>query len=205
MKTIRINFRLGVLDKDGICRPFDVNSSGYSRSETVCVILLQKAKDAKRVYANVIYSKTNSDGYKVEGITYPSSKGQQRLLSEFYRTINIDPTTVPFVEGHSTGTIAGDPEECDALSAIFCKNRKGPLLVGAVKSNMGHSEAASSMCSIAKIILACDRSEVAPNINFTSVRKGVKSLENNQLKVCTEITKLVDPLIGVSAFGFGGK
>lgn len=71
---------------------------------------LQKAKNAKRVYANLLYSKANCDGYKEEGITYPSGKMQMRLLKEFYEDINIPPSTVNFVEAHSTGTIVGDPE-----------------------------------------------------------------------------------------------
>lgn len=60
--------RLGVIAKDGFCRPFDHKASGYTRSEAICVMYLQRVRDAKRVYANVIYSKANCDGYKLEGI-----------------------------------------------------------------------------------------------------------------------------------------
>lgn len=114
VKTAKIHrlsspFRLGVLAADGYCRPFDVNASGYTRSEAVCVVFLQKAKDAKRIYATVEYSKTNCDGYKVEGITYPSNHMQETLLNEFYQDIKLDPSTVNYVEAHSTGTSVGDP------------------------------------------------------------------------------------------------
>lgn len=196
--------RVGVLAKDGYCRPFDNSASGYVRSEVICVIFLQKAKDAKRIYAKVLYSKTNCDGYKTEGITYPAGRIQQRLLSEFYDDVEIDPSTLAYLEAHSTGTVVGDPEECIAMDNIFCKKRKTPLLVGSVKSNVGHAESSSGVVSIAKVLLAFERREVAPNINFSVVRKGVKALEEGRLKVCTDITPLKGELIGISSFGFGG-
>jgi fatty acid synthase, animal type len=100
-------YSLGVLAQNGYCRPFDKDGSGYTRAEAICVLFLQKAKDAKRVYANLLYSKTNCDGYKEEGITYPSGKMQMKLLKEFYDDIGINPSTVDYVEAHSTGTIVG--------------------------------------------------------------------------------------------------
>lgn len=97
-------FRLGVLSKDGVCRPFDKDASGYCRSEAINMLFLQKAKDAKRVYAKLVYSKTNIDGFKNEGLTYPSGAIQIKLLEEFYKDIQIDPSTIDYVESHSTGT-----------------------------------------------------------------------------------------------------
>lgn len=196
--------RLGVLAPDGFCRPFDVDATGYTRSEAICVMYLQKAKDAKRNYGTVVYSKTNCDGYKAEGITYPSGKMQQKLLNEFYEDVRIDPSSVAYVEAHSTGTVVGDPEECTAIDNVFCKGRNKPLLVGSVKSNIGHSESTSGACSIAKVILAFEKGAIAPNINFTRNRPGIKSLEEGRLKVCTEITKLEGPLVAINSFGFGG-
>lgn len=197
-------YRIGVLATDGYCRPFDDGASGYVRSEVICVVFLQKAKDAKRMYAKILYSKTNCDGHKTEGITYPAGRIQQKLLSEFYDDVEIDPSSLAYMEAHSTGTVVGDPEECIALDNIFCKKRKSPLLVGSVKSNVGHSESSSGVCSIAKVILAFERGEVAPNINFVTNRKGVQALQEGRLKVCTEVTKLKGELIGINSFGFGG-
>lgn len=96
--------RLGVLSKDGYCRPFDKDASGYCRSEAINVLFLQKRRDAKRIYAELLYSKTNVDGFKNEGLTYPSGKIQIQLLEEFYKDIDIDPKTIDYVESHSTGT-----------------------------------------------------------------------------------------------------
>ncbi|KAJ6625428.1 Fatty acid synthase [Pseudolycoriella hygida] len=196
--------RLGVLAADGYCRPFDANASGYSRSETICAILLQKAKHAKRIYSTVVYTKTNCDGYKPEGITYPSGKMQEKLLSEFYQDIQMDPSSVSYVEAHGTGTIVGDPQECQAIDSIFCKGRTTPLLIGSVKSNIGHSEAGSGCCSVAKVIFALEKGLVAPNINFTKVRPEIKAMVEGRLKLCTEPTKLEGSLIGINSFGFGG-
>lgn len=125
--------RLGVLSKDGFCRPLDKDAAGYTRSEAICFLFLQKKKDAKRIYANVMYVKTNNDGFKKEGLTYPSGASQTRLLSEFYEDLRLNPGLVDYVEGHSTGTKVGDPEECQTLDTIFCSKRDKPLLLGAGK------------------------------------------------------------------------
>lgn len=84
-----------------------MDAKGYTRSEAICVFLLQKARDAKRVYGTVVYSKTNCDGYKPEGITYPSGKIQEKLLVEFYQDIQMDPSSISYLEAHSTGTLVG--------------------------------------------------------------------------------------------------
>lgn len=129
---------------------------------------------------------------------------QQKLLAEFYDEIKIDPASLAYVEAHSTGTVVGDPEECQALDNIFCKNRDKPLPVGSVKSNIGHSESTAGACSIAKVLLAFETGLIAPNINFTKIRQGIPSLEEGRLSVCTDITKLDGDLVGLNAFGFGG-
>ncbi|XP_050076401.1 fatty acid synthase-like [Anopheles maculipalpis] len=195
---------LGVLAADGFCRPFDKNASGYSRSEANAVILLQKAKDAKRIYAHVVNTKTNCDGYKLEGITFPSNKIQKQLLDELYSEVPYDPKDVSYVEAHSTGTMVGDPEECDAIEKVFCPDRTDPLLVGSVKSNIGHSEAAAGICSVTKCVIAMQNCIIPPNINYTEPRSDVPSLLNGKLKVVDQSTPLGGPLVAVNSFGFGG-
>ncbi|XP_053661661.1 fatty acid synthase-like [Anopheles marshallii] len=195
---------LGVLAADGYCRPFDKNASGYSRSEANAVILLQKAKDAKRIYAHVVNTKTNCDGYKLEGITFPSNKVQKQLLDELYSEVPYDPKDVSYVEAHSTGTVVGDPEECDAIEKVFCPDRTEPLLVGSVKSNIGHSEAAAGICSVTKCVIAMQTNLIPPNIHYTEPRKDVPSLLNGNLKVVDKLTPLDGPLVAVNSFGFGG-
>lgn len=195
-----------MLSKDGFCRPFDKDASGYTRSEAVCVVFLQKAKDAKRVYAELVYSKTNNDGYKKEAITYPSGQMQIRLLREFYDDLKMDPSQLDYVEAHSTGTKVGDPEECHTLDEIFCKGRNGkPLPVGSVKSNLGHSEASSGLCSVAKVIIALENKKIPPNINFVEPKRGIPALEEGRLSVVSETRELAGPNVCINSFGFGGK
>ncbi|XP_031629091.1 fatty acid synthase-like [Contarinia nasturtii] len=197
-------FRLGMIAKDGVCRPFDESAAGYTRSEAICSIFLQKARNAKRIYAKLIYSDTNCDGYKNEGVHYPSGDKQYDLINDFYQHLNIDPCTISYVEAHGTGTKVGDPQECKTIDKIFCKNRKEPLLIGSVKSNMGHTEGSSGICSITKVIFAFESGIVAPNLNFVSVRKDIPALVEGRLKVCSELTPLPGNLVAVSSFGFGG-
>lgn len=129
---------------------------------------------------------------------------QQALLTEFYDDLQMDPTTISYVEAHSTGTFVGDPEECKALDNIFCKNRSEPLLVGSVKSNIGHSESSSGACSVAKAILAFENGKVPPNINFEKVRSTIPALAEKRMIVCSETTPFVGNKIAINSFGFGG-
>ncbi|XP_053692477.1 fatty acid synthase-like [Sabethes cyaneus] len=195
---------LGVLAKDGVCRPFDVDACGYTRSEVVCAAFLQKTKDANRIYAHILHSKTNCDGFKSEGITYPSGVMQKQLLDEFYQELSIDPASIGYVEAHSTGTVVGDPEECDAIDKIFCTNRTRPLLVGSVKSNIGHSEASAGLASIAKCVIALENKLIPPNIHLSTPRTDVPSLSTGRLQVVRDPQPLDGPLIAINSFGFGG-
>lgn len=195
---------MGVIAKDGFCRPFDHKASGYTRSEAVCVMYLQRKKGSKRIYANLVYSKVNCDGFKIEGITYPSGEMQQTLLTEFYDDLQMDPSSLTYVEAHSTGTVVGDPEECRALDNIFCQNRNEPLLVGSVKSNIGHTESTSGACSIAKAILTFENGLIPPNLHFEKVRPSIPALVEGRMIVCDETRPFTGDKIAVNSFGFGG-
>lgn len=126
------------------------------RSEAITVVLLQKLKSAKRVYATVVYTKANSDGYKEQSITFPSAEMQAKLFSEFYDECDISPSSLSYLEAHGTGTWVGDPEELNAMDKIFLKGRNTPLLIGSVKSNLGHAEPASGLCQLVKVLTRMD-------------------------------------------------
>lgn len=167
-------------------------------------MFLQKASDAKRVYANLLYTKTNNDGAKSEGMFFPSKHAQKKLLTEFYKEIGICPTEVNFVEAHATGTVAGDPEEAWAIDEVFCSKRKSSLPIGSIKSNMGHAESASTVASIAKILLTFESKQIPPNINFETVRPEISGLVEGRMRVVTEVEKLDGPLIAMNSFGIIG-
>lgn len=117
--------------------------NGYCRSEGIVAVYLQMKPEAKRIYSTVVHTKTNSDGNKEQGITFPSGQIQKRLLYGVYEEAGVAPNKVVYVEAHGTGTKAGDPQEVNTIVDVFCKDRNGPLPIGSVKSNMGHSEPAS--------------------------------------------------------------
>ncbi|KAI9579995.1 hypothetical protein GQX74_000783, partial [Glossina fuscipes] len=196
--------RLGVLASDGYGKPFDKTASGFTRSEAINCLFLQRKRDAKRVYASVVYSKTNCDGYKSEGITYPSGELQEKLLREFYDEIDVRADDLGYLEAHSTGTIVGDPEECKAIDNVLCSQRSTPLLVGSVKSNAGHAEPASGICSLVKVCFAFETGKIAPNINLKELKSEISALDEGRLIVVKDVMNLEKPYIGVSSFGFGG-
>uniref|UniRef100_A0A2H1WWR5 SFRICE_007688 n=1 Tax=Spodoptera frugiperda TaxID=7108 RepID=A0A2H1WWR5_SPOFR len=247
--------RLGLLSPEGACKSFDNSANGYVRSEAIVAIFLQKAKDSRRqvsyllVYAQVVYGKTNCDGYKEHGISYPASATQKLLLKEFYEECAIPPSIVEFLEAHGTGKVflsyihnyitsrlspppiattltyllriinsyqsfharssvkgtkVGDPQELEAIDEIFCTGRKGPLLIGSIKSNLGHTEPASGLCSIAKMCIAYNTGYIPPNIHFKTPREGVAALAEKRMLVVTDMTPWGTGMSGVNSFGFGG-
>ncbi|KAJ3652417.1 hypothetical protein Zmor_018385 [Zophobas morio] len=199
--------RLGVLSPEGIPRVFDQDANGYVRSEACTCFLLQKSKNAKRIYAQIINTKVNTDGFKKEGITFPSSRVQEELMTEIYRESSIEFSELSYVEAHGTGTQAGDPEEANAIDRALAKNCGKELLVGSVKSNIGHTEPVSGLCSIVKVLIAMETGLIPPNINLRRVRKGLEGIEQNRMKIVTETTELLehDAVVGVNNFGFGGN
>jgi fatty acid synthase, animal type len=201
---IVITFRAGVLAKNGISQPFDKDASGYVRAEACSVAFLQKAKDAKRVYAEIINCKTNNDGFKKEGPMVPSVEVQKKLYENVYKNIEIDPTRISYIEAHATSTQVGDKKEVSSIDEFFCKNRTEPLKVGSVKSNIGHAEGAAGMSSIAKTILIFENDKLIPNLNLNTLRDDCPALVEQRIKVVTEVEKFKGDYIGVNSFGVLG-
>ncbi|CAH1155577.1 unnamed protein product [Phaedon cochleariae] len=196
--------KLGVLSPDGKCKAFDISADGYVRSEAVVTVFLQKASVAKRIYATIVGARTNTDGYKAEGITFPSGAMQKKLIGEFYDEIGINPLEVSYIEAHGTGTRVGDPQEVNSIADFFCKNRKDPLLIGSLKSNMGHSEPASGLCSLVKIVIAMESGMIPQNLHFQIANPDIPALNDGRLKVVTENVPWNGGLIAVNSLGFGG-
>ncbi|XP_032674560.1 fatty acid synthase-like isoform X2 [Odontomachus brunneus] len=197
-------YNLGVLSADGYCKPFDISGSGYMRSETIAIIYLQKAKDARRIYATFVYAKTNSDGFKEEGITYPSMSMQKKLLEEFYDDCGVTSKELSYMEAHATGTTVGDPVEVDAIDQALCSKRTTPLLVGSVKSNLGHSEPGSGLCQVAKVVIAMETGIIPPTIHYEIPRKELTAIIEGRIKIVTEPTTCEGGYMCIHSSGFGG-
>ncbi|XP_031635247.1 fatty acid synthase-like [Contarinia nasturtii] len=203
--TISLQFnRLGMLSANGKCNAFDESGSGYVRSDGCAVIFLQKTSRARRVYATILNVRTNTDGGKDKSITYPSGEMQCRLIAETYDEIGLHPRDVVYVEAHGTGTQVGDSQEVNSITDFFCKDRTNPLLIGAVKSNMGHSEPASGVCSIAKVLLAMEAGVIPGNLHYKVPNSDLHGIIDGRLKVVDRNTPWNGGIVGLNSFGFGG-
>ncbi|XP_039309729.1 fatty acid synthase-like [Solenopsis invicta] len=196
--------KLNTLSQDGKCKTFDISANGYVRAEAVVAIYLQKAKNARRVYATVVRTKTNSDGYKSKSILYPNGEKQYELMRDIYTEAGINPADISYVEAHGTGTKVGDRVEVTSIDKLFCKDRKTPLLIGSVKSNMGHSEPASGLCSIAKILIAMEAGVIPANLHFNTPNPDIPALKEGRIRVVNKATPWNGGFIGINSFGIGG-
>ncbi|KAK9502678.1 hypothetical protein O3M35_011399 [Rhynocoris fuscipes] len=204
--TESLNFhRLSMLSPDGACKAFDSSGNGYVRAEACVIVVLQKLRDAKRVYATVINTGTNTDGHKEQGITFPSGQVQKELILSVFEEAGLNPSEVAYVEAHGTGTKVGDPQEVNTIADVFCKGRNnGPLLLGSVKSNMGHSEPASGLCSLAKVLIAMESGIIPSNLHFKSPNMDIPGLSDGRLQVVDRNWKWDGGIAAVNSFGFGG-
>lgn len=183
---------------------FRPKADGYCRSEAVVAIVIQKESLAKRVYATILNARTNNDGYKPEGITFPSMAAQRRLMKETYAEAGVNPIEIQYMEAHMTGTPAGDPVESQAIVEALCEGRSEPLLIGCLKSNMGHTEGASGMCAISKACLVLQRKQIPPNLHLKTPNPNIEGLRTGKLKPVLEKMNWDGDVIGVNSFGFGG-
>jgi fatty acid synthase len=126
-------------------------------------------------------------------------------LEEVYREAGIDPAQVNYVETHGTGTKVGDPQEANAICDVFCRDRTTPLLIGSVKSNMGHAEPASGLCSVAKVLIAMESGFIPPNLHYKEPNPYIPGLTDGRLHVVTEKMPWNGGYVGVNSFGFGGS
>ncbi|XP_010886932.2 fatty acid synthase [Esox lucius] len=197
--------KLGMLSPDGTCKSFDASGNGYCRSEAAVVVLLTRRSMAKRVYATVLNAGNNTDGYKEQGVTFPSGEMQQRLVRSLYQEVNITPDQVEYVEAHGTGTKVGDPQEVNGIVSVFCQSKREPLLIGSTKSNMGHPEPASGLSALAKVVLSLERGVWAPNIHYDSPNTDIPALSDGRLRVVNEPIPVGGGIVGINSFGFGGS
>lgn len=202
----------GLLAPDARCKAFDAAADGIVRGEGCGVVVLRRLSDARaagdRILAVLRGSAVNSDG-RSNGLMAPNPAAQAELLRSAYAAAGVDPSTVDYVEAHGTGTALGDPIEAGALGAELGDGRPGsaPLLVGSVKTNLGHLEGAAGVAGLIKVVLALGRGvvpaglhfrEPSPHIDFAAARLNVVTKPRPWPRYSGLATA------GVSAFGFGG-
>ncbi|XP_074599703.1 fatty acid synthase-like [Brevipalpus obovatus] len=195
---------LNMLSTDGLSKCLDKDADGYQRSEGIVALIIERQQHAKRVYAHFLNCRTNTDGYKSEGITFPKYSMQCQLMKETYAEANVDPLSVDYIEAHVTGTKAGDPVESQAILDALRPNSTKPIMFGCLKSNMGHTEGASAICSISKVAKIFQKGWIPPNINFNEANPNIEGLMKGIIKPVLEKTRYEKDIIGVNSFGFGG-
>lgn len=165
--------RFGMLSPDGSCKSFDADANGYVRSEGCGIVVLKRLEDAQRdgdtVLAVVRGSAVNQDGAS-SGQTVPNGPAQQALMRQALRVARLAPAEVDYVEAHGTGTGLGDPIELDALAEVYGdRDGSAPLVLGSVKTNLGHLESAAGVTGFIKTVLSVARGHIPKQLHFTAL------------------------------------
>ncbi|KAL1892848.1 Type I Iterative PKS [Sporothrix stenoceras] len=202
---------LNILGSDGRCYTFDERANGYGRGEGTGVLILKRLKDAiaanDTIRAVIRATASNQDGH-TQGITLPSQARQVQNMSDIYRNSGLDITRTAYMECHGTGTQVGDVKETQAAAELFCKHRtsENPLIIGSVKTNIGHLEGSAGVAGLIKGILVVERGFIPKHLNFNSPNPNI-DFDRMKLKIATDLTPW--PVSGlrrasVNSFGFGG-
>lgn len=203
-----------MLAPDGLCKTFDAAANGYGRGEGAGLVLLKRLGDAladgDRIHAVLRGSASNHDGVS-NGITAPNGLAQENLIVSALADANLPPQSIQYVETHGTGTLLGDPTETRALGrALGQQQRQMPLLIGSVKTNIGHLEAAAGIAGLIKLILAIKNKKIPASLHYRQANPHI-NFEQLRLQVVAKTRDWPDnPASGgrlgsVSAFGFGGS
>ena len=200
------------LSPDSRCKTFDASADGYARGEGCGIIVAKRLRDAvadgDRILALVKGSAINHDGPS-SGLTVPNQQAQKKVIRQALVNANVDPLAVDYVECHGTGTSLGDPLEVKAIDEVYCRERSkdDPLVLGAVKSNVGHLEAAAGVAGLIKIILALQNKEIPPNLHFNQPNPQI-DWDKIPVQVATSVVPWEKPgkplLAGISGFGMSG-
>lgn len=199
----------GPLSPDGFCRAFDEKAAGTVIGSGAGAVLLKRLDDALRdgdhVYAIIRGSAFNNDGSAKVGFTAPSVEGQTRVIREAMNFAEIEPNQISFVETHGTGTKLGDPIEVEALRQAFGPLAQESVILGAVKTNIGHCNAAAGVAGVIKTALSIHHQTLVPTLNFEKPNPAL-DLEDSPFKVLTQSQAWQAPerIAGVSSFGLGG-
>ncbi|MFD8478577.1 type I polyketide synthase [Kitasatospora sp. NPDC059673] len=201
----------GATSPDGRSKAFDKAADGYGRGEGAGVVVLKRLADAQRdgdpIRALIIGTGVFQDG-RSDGMMAPSGKAQEHMLREVYRRSGIDPATVGYLEAHGTGTQAGDRAEVQALAAVFgqARDTEDPCLLGTLKPNIGHVEAASGIAGTIKAVLAMEHGELPRSVH--NEPNPDLELDRSGLRLVAETTPWPagpEPRrAGVSSYGVGG-
>ncbi|WP_127956886.1 type I polyketide synthase [Serratia microhaemolytica] len=203
--------RAGMLSPTGRSRAFDARADGYVRGEGVGLVVLKTLAraqaDGDQIYALIRATAVNQDGSS-DGLTVPSGDAQQRLMTEALTKAQVTPAQLSYVEAHGTGTPVGDPIEANAIGSITRQGRASdnPCLLGSIKTNIGHTEAAAGVAGLIKAALVLQQRCVPPHLHFQSANPKIDFAALG-LHIPSQVTPLAETgtlYAAVNSFGFGG-
>ena len=204
--------KLKALSPSGHSRAFDAAADGYLRGEGCGVVTLRRLSDAEREgdpIVGVIRGSAVGHNGTSSGLTAPNPKAQEKVILQALERAGVSPAEIGYLEAHGTGTELGDPIEMQAAAAALAQGREAdnPLLVGSVKTNIGHLEAAAGMAGLIKVLLAIQHQQIPAQLNFEVPNPHIP-WDKLPVKVLTEAAAWPSTserqLAGVSAFGMSG-
>ena len=200
----------GMMAPDGHCKAFDAAADGWVRGEGAATLILKRLADAlhdgDRVHAVIRGSALNQDGRSV-ALTAPNGTAQRAVVRDALANARVSASRVTYVEAHGTGTSVGDPIELEALVDELGRTPGAPCLVGTIKANLGHLEAAAGLAGMIKVVTALQHERIPPQLHFRTLNPLV-ALDGTRLRIerdgaswpATQELRVA----GVSSFGFGG-
>jgi acyl transferase domain-containing protein len=210
--TMHVVARTHALSPDGRCKTFDARANGYVRGEGCGMVVLKRLSDAQRdgdtILAVIRGSAVNQDG-RSTGLTAPNVRAQQAMLRQALQSAQVAPQDVSYVETHGTGTSLGDPIEFEALNEVIGRahGAGSQCVLGAVKTNIGHLEAAAGIAGLIKLVLCLQNESIPGNMHYRQLNPRI-SLEGTPFVIPTKPVAWKRGskarIAGVSGFGMSG-
>ena len=204
--------KMGMLAEDGRCKTFDASADGFALGEGCGMVVLKRLSDAQADGDNILAiirgSAVNQDG-RSNGITAPNKLAQEAVIRKALANAGIAPQRVSYVEAHGSGTALGDPIEIEALSAALAEERSQdqPIIVGTVKTNVGHLAGAAGIAGLLKTVLALQHQEIPPHLNLKTPNPHI-DWEEKPVQIPTALlpwpSQEQTRIAGVSSFGWSG-
>ena len=212
-RLLELRANAGMLSPDGRCATFDAAANGYVRGEGCGIVVLKRLDEAQadgdRIWGVIRATALNQDGAS-PGLTVPSRPALEKCIEAALARAGIEPARVDYLEAHGTGTPAGDPIELEATAAAYGRGRdpERPLLIGSVKTNIGHLESAAGVAGVIKTILAMKHGVIPKHLHFRTPNPDM-DWDRLPLRVTAEPTPWPvsddhPPTAGVSGFGWSG-
>ncbi|KAI4475747.1 hypothetical protein M0804_014115 [Polistes exclamans] len=199
---------LGLLSKDGVNKSFDKNASGFSRSESIGTIFLQRAKHAKRVYAEVInLCVGNKDAIPRNTCLFPTAEFQASIMKQTLKHSGLNPSDITYIEADGTAIKSMDLDELNAIDLVYGQDRSffNPLLIGSIKSNIGYTLNNNAINSIIKVLIAMETGVIPPNLHYSEPPEEAQCLQDKRVKVITKPTPWTDCYAAVNTAALNGS